>query len=50
VQKQRAELESLVALLEKLFRDIDGANGAMDDVVDELAQETRTVEVEMSGS
>lgn len=50
VQKQRAELESLVALLEKLFQDIDGANGAMDGIVDELAQETRTVEVEMSGS
>ncbi|KAI1868100.1 uncharacterized protein JN550_006588 [Neoarthrinium moseri] len=50
IQKQRAELEALLALLEKLFADIDGANKAMDGVVDDLAKETRTVEVEMSGS
>lgn len=50
IQKQRAELQSLVALLEKLFADIDLANDAMDGVADELAKETRTVEAEMSGS
>lgn len=50
VQRQRAELESLVALVERLFADIDGANKAMEGVVDDLAEETRAVEVEMSGS
>ncbi|KAH6661374.1 Nnf1-domain-containing protein [Truncatella angustata] len=50
IQKQRAELESLVMLLEKLFADIHGANEAMDGVVDDLAKETRIVEAEMSGS
>ncbi|KAK9782002.1 putative Nnf1-domain-containing protein [Seiridium cardinale] len=50
IQKQRAELEALLSLLEKLFADIDGANKAMDGIVDNLAEETRTVEIEMSGS
>lgn len=50
IQKQRAELEALVSLLEKLFADIDGASRALDGVVDDLAKETRTVEVEMSGT
>lgn len=50
IQKQRAELEALVSLLEKLFADIDGAIGALDGVADDLAKETRTVEVEMSGT
>ncbi|KAI0123841.1 Nnf1-domain-containing protein [Xylariales sp. AK1849] len=47
IQKQRAELESLMGLVEKLFEDIDGANAAMDGVAEDLARETRTVEVEM---
>ncbi|KAH8668339.1 Nnf1-domain-containing protein [Xylariales sp. PMI_506] len=50
IQRQRAELESLVGLLEKLFADIDGANKALDEVADDLAKETRAVEVEMTGS
>ncbi|KAI5919953.1 Nnf1-domain-containing protein [Camillea tinctor] len=48
IQKQRAEIQSLVGLLEKAFEDIDGANGMMDGVVDELAAETRAVEVELA--
>ncbi|KAK6088350.1 spindle pole protein [Seiridium cupressi] len=50
IQRQRAELEALLSLLEKLFADIDGANKAMDGIVDTLAKETQSVEVEMSGS
>ncbi|KAI0598555.1 Nnf1-domain-containing protein [Biscogniauxia sp. FL1348] len=48
IQRQRAEIQSLVGLLEKVFEDIDGANGMMDGVVDELATETRAVEVELA--
>ncbi|KAI1769187.1 Nnf1-domain-containing protein [Hypoxylon sp. FL1150] len=47
IQKQRAEMQSLMELLQKVFEDIDGANGQMDDVVDDLAEETRMVEAEM---
>ncbi|KAK9417129.1 putative Nnf1-domain-containing protein [Seiridium unicorne] len=50
IQRQRAELEALLSLLEKLFADIDGANKAMGGIVDTLAKETQSVEVEMSGS
>ncbi|KAI0840521.1 Nnf1-domain-containing protein [Hypoxylon sp. FL0890] len=48
IQKQRAEMQSLMALLQKVFEDIDGANGQIDDVADDLAKETRTVEAEMT--
>ncbi|KAH9883584.1 Nnf1-domain-containing protein [Xylariomycetidae sp. FL2044] len=47
IQKQRAEIESLVGLLQKAFDDIEGANQMLDGVTNELAQETRSVEVEM---
>ncbi|KAI1082198.1 Nnf1-domain-containing protein [Whalleya microplaca] len=50
IQRQRAEIETLMGLLEKVFEDIDGANGMMDDVVDDLVKETRTVEAEMASS
>ncbi|ORY69896.1 Nnf1-domain-containing protein [Pseudomassariella vexata] len=50
IQGQRAEMASLMALLEKLFEDIDGANQMMDGVMDDVAKETRTVELEMSGT
>ncbi|KAI2470642.1 Nnf1-domain-containing protein [Annulohypoxylon bovei var. microspora] len=50
IQKQRAEMQSLMALLQKVFEDIDGANGQIDDVADELAKETRMVEAEMTES
>lgn len=48
VQRQRAEMESLVQLLEKTMEDIDSASQMMDEVADDLAEETRTVEVEMA--
>lgn len=48
VQRQRAEMESLVQLLEKTMEDIDSASQMMDELADDLAEETRTVEVEMA--
>ncbi|KAI0881960.1 Nnf1-domain-containing protein [Annulohypoxylon maeteangense] len=48
IQKQRAEMQSLMALLQKIFEDIDEANGQIDDVADDLAKETRIVEAEMT--
>ncbi|KAJ1337469.1 kinetochore protein NNF1 [Microdochium nivale] len=48
VQQQRAEMESLVQLLEKTLEDIDSASQMMDEVAGDLARETRTVEVEMA--
>lgn len=50
IQKQRAEMQSLMGLLQKVFEDIDGANDQMDDIVDDLAAETRAVEAEMAKS
>ncbi|KAI1412937.1 Nnf1-domain-containing protein [Hypoxylon sp. FL1857] len=50
IQKQRREMQSLMALLQKVFEDIDGANDQIDDVADDLAKETRTVEAEMAES
>ncbi|KAH7041294.1 Nnf1-domain-containing protein, partial [Microdochium trichocladiopsis] len=49
VQRQRAEMESLVQLLEKTMEDIDSASQMMDEVADDLARETRTVEVGIAG-
>ncbi|KAI0180845.1 Nnf1-domain-containing protein [Hypoxylon sp. FL1284] len=46
IQRQRAEMQSLMSLLRTVFDDIDAANGQMDDVVDDLAEETRMVEAE----
>ncbi|RYP23731.1 hypothetical protein DL767_008745 [Monosporascus sp. MG133] len=48
VQRQRAEAESLVALLARLLDDVDGALAALDPVAQDLAAETRDVEVEMA--
>jgi kinetochore protein NNF1 len=50
IQAQRAEIEALLAGLEGIISDVDAANGLLDDVVDELAQEARTAEVEMAGT
>ncbi|KAI8628611.1 Nnf1-domain-containing protein [Xylariaceae sp. FL1651] len=50
IQRQRTEIESLVGLLEKVLEDIDNTNHMMDDVVDDVARETRTIEVEMAES
>ncbi|KAI1106919.1 Nnf1-domain-containing protein [Jackrogersella minutella] len=48
IQTQRAEMQSLMALLQKVFEDIDAANGQIDGVADDLAKETRMVEAEMT--
>ncbi|OTA98853.1 hypothetical protein M426DRAFT_325645 [Hypoxylon sp. CI-4A] len=47
IQAQRAEMQSLMGLLQKVFEDIDGANGQIEDVVEDLANETRVVEAEL---
>ncbi|RYO83300.1 hypothetical protein DL766_007864 [Monosporascus sp. MC13-8B] len=48
VRRQRAEAESLLALLARLLDDVDGAVAALDPVAQDLAAETRDVEVEMA--
>lgn len=48
IQRQRAEMQSLVGLLLKVMEDIDDANGQIDDVADDLAREMRAVEAEMA--
>ncbi|KAI0976305.1 Nnf1-domain-containing protein [Xylaria arbuscula] len=50
IQRQRSEIESLVSLLEKVLQDVDDTNRMMDDVVDDVARETRTIEIEMADS
>jgi kinetochore protein NNF1 len=47
---QRAELEALLAGVETLLADVDGANGLLDDLADDLAKEARGAEVEMAGT
>ncbi|KAI1437749.1 Nnf1-domain-containing protein [Xylaria sp. CBS 124048] len=47
IKRQRAEIESLVTLLEKALEDIDHTNHMMDDIVGDVARETVTIEVEM---
>ncbi|KAK3313528.1 Nnf1-domain-containing protein [Apodospora peruviana] len=48
IQEQRAEMEQLLAAVEAVLADVDGANELLDGVVEDLAQETRAVEVEMA--
>ena len=50
IRQQREEIEALLAGVEKALADVEGANGLLDEVVDSVAQETRAVEVEMSGT
>ncbi|KAI1368425.1 Nnf1-domain-containing protein [Xylaria arbuscula] len=50
IKRQRSEIESLVSLLEKVLEDVSNTNQMMDGVVDEVARETRTIEVEMAES
>jgi kinetochore protein NNF1 len=50
IQAQRAEIEALLGAVERTLSDMDGASALLDEVVDELAQETRAAEVEMSGT
>ncbi|KAM7193273.1 Nnf1 domain containing protein [Naviculisporaceae sp. PSN 640] len=49
IQAQRAEMERILAAVEEVLADVDGANGLLDEVVDDLAKETRAVEGEMAG-
>jgi kinetochore protein NNF1 len=44
IEAQRAEMEALLAGVEKVLRDVDGANGLLGEVVEELAEETRVAE------
>jgi kinetochore protein NNF1 len=48
IRAQREEAVRLLAAVEKVLADVDGANGLLDEVVGELAMETRDVEVEMT--
>lgn len=44
IRAQRAEMEALVGGVEKVLRDMDGANALLGEVVDEVAVETRAAE------
>lgn len=48
INRQRAEIESLVSLLEKVLEDVDNTNNMMHGVADDVARETRTIEIEMA--
>ncbi|KAH8889313.1 Nnf1-domain-containing protein [Thozetella sp. PMI_491] len=50
IQAQRREIEALLGGVEKVLSDMDGANDLLEDVVEDLAKESRTAEVEMSGT
>ena len=50
IKGQREEAARLLAAVEKVLADVDGANGLLDEVVGELAAESRDVEVEMAGT
>ncbi|KAL2156376.1 hypothetical protein VTH82DRAFT_1121 [Thermothelomyces myriococcoides] len=47
IQAQRAEMEALVAGVEKALRDLDGANDLLGGLVDELAAETRAADADV---
>ncbi|KAL2164222.1 hypothetical protein VTH06DRAFT_3438 [Thermothelomyces fergusii] len=47
VRAQRAEMEALVAAVEKALRDLDGANELLGGLADELAAETRAAEADI---
>ncbi|KAK3333092.1 Nnf1-domain-containing protein [Cercophora scortea] len=49
IRQQRAELEALLGAVEAAVADMEGASGLLDGVVDELALESRDVEMQMSG-
>ncbi|KAL2016556.1 hypothetical protein VTK56DRAFT_3413 [Thermocarpiscus australiensis] len=50
IRAQRAEMEALVAGVEKAVRDVDGANGLLSEVVEELAAETRAADREVEAA
>lgn len=49
IQMQRREMEELLGLVERTLSDMDGASVLLDEVVDELVEETRAAEIEMKG-
>ncbi|KAI0166616.1 Nnf1-domain-containing protein [Xylariaceae sp. FL1272] len=48
IQRQRAEIESLTTLLEKVLEDVDSTNELYHGVVGDVAREARAVEIEMA--
>ena len=52
IQGQREEVEKLVAGLESVVRDLEGANGVMSEVVEgeQMVSEVRELENEIRGS
>ncbi|KAK1769328.1 Nnf1-domain-containing protein [Phialemonium atrogriseum] len=50
IRAQRAEAAELVAAVERVLADMDGASELLGGVADDLAAEARAVEVEMSGT
>jgi kinetochore protein NNF1 len=50
VQAQRAEIQALLAGVDRVLADMDGAIGLLDGVADDLAGESRAVELEMGGT
>ena len=48
IQAQRAEMEALLAGVERTLADMDGASALLDDVAADLARETRQAEAEMA--
>ncbi|KXX73909.1 hypothetical protein MMYC01_209047, partial [Madurella mycetomatis] len=50
IQAQRAEMEALLRGVEKALSDMDGANGLLGEVVEELAEETRAAEGEVESA
>ncbi|KAH6636279.1 Nnf1-domain-containing protein [Chaetomium tenue] len=49
IRAQRAEMEALLAGVEKAVRDTEGANALLGEVADELAAETRAAEKDVRG-
>lgn len=50
IRAQREEASRLLGVVEKVLADVDGANGLLDEVVGEVVEETKGVEVEMAGT
>ncbi len=50
IESQRRGIEGILEAVESTLADMDGANKLLGDVADELAQETRDVEMEMGGA
>ncbi|ROT38531.1 Nnf1-domain-containing protein [Sodiomyces alkalinus F11] len=49
IQAQRAEIDSILAALDRAVADVDGANALLAEVGAEIAAESRTADAEMTG-